>query len=36
MHRREDEILRRLGIGAVFAPGQSPRSSRRTNRRVGQ
>jgi rRNA maturation RNase YbeY len=36
MHRKEDEILRRLGIGAVFAPGQSPQISRKANRGAGK
>lgn len=32
MHRREDDILRRLGIGPVFAP---PRGGRRAAARTG-
>lgn len=31
MHRREDQILKRIGVGAVFAPRR-----RRDNRRIGE
>ncbi len=35
MHRKEDEILKRLGIGAVFASGQPPQPRSRLSRRGG-
>ncbi|MCC6240455.1 MAG: rRNA maturation RNase YbeY [Phycisphaerales bacterium] len=36
MHRKEDQILKRLGVGAVFTPGQSPRQPRRRRSGAGR